>query len=557
MEQAGRRIRFGIVAYLFIATSIANADWPMQGQNCRRTGYTSAEGPLVTPRLKWQRDLGDWTGLVYDNAGPVVGPDGTVYQVSDGGTYAINPDGSEKWAVSRAYGRGAAALSPGGARVYVPCYVDAASKHGIAALNTNDGGVLWTYPFLDGGRTQYCSLAVGADGVIYVATILPASLHAIRPDGTAKWVYTHPNSENIGIEGLPAVSPAGNVYFVLNTVGLVALDPNGNFKWSNDDNYAIELWPTPCVLSDETVIIAGAGTVMAFNPDGSIKWESEDFWAGLYGHRVGFPGVAVSHDESTIYAPVTPEGEVVALDAQTGSTKWVSGVPDDQLDSSPVLSANGVLYVAGWTGVYALREQDGALLWQYEFNSEARFWGPPSPALGADGTLYAVASGEPRATGEIPPRLYAFGKNDIPAVTTDMSSLRIPEGSTGIFRVRLAAQPPSDVMVTVSRISGDAGITVTGSSTLNFTPSNWYLYQPVTLSAATSGDSENRTATIRCSATGLSGADVTAVVWQGTGTEASPYHISTVADWQVLMPWYPSGTRGGGLLWGFLTAADM
>jgi len=81
---------------------------------------------------------------------------------------------------------------------------------------------------------------------------------------------------------------------------------------------------------------------------------------------------------------------------------------------------------------------------------------------------------------------------------TDTNSVIVPEGGTAAFRVRLNAPPPSSVSITVSRApAGDLDITVQSGSLLTFTPSDWSVYQAVTLRAAEDADSTNGTAVIR------------------------------------------------------------
>jgi hypothetical protein len=86
---------------------------------------------------------------------------------------------------------------------------------------------------------------------------------------------------------------------------------------------------------------------------------------------------------------------------------------------------------------------------------------------------------------------------------TDVDTVTIPEGSSVTFQVMLGAQPQSDVNVSVSRASGDDDITVQSGSTLLFTPSNWDIFQTVTLAAAEDPDGVNGEATIRISASGI------------------------------------------------------
>ena len=99
-------------------------------------------------------------------------------------------------------------------------------------------------------------------------------------------------------------------------------------------------------------------------------------------------------------------GSVYALDAATGATVWSAAIPGaTSFGGSPALSGNGVLYLVGDSSssgngwVFAVSASNGALLWQYELDHYWVYWGPQSPALGLDGTLYVLSSGF---------RLYAF-----------------------------------------------------------------------------------------------------------------------------------------------------
>jgi outer membrane protein assembly factor BamB len=400
---------FGFLLILVLFSTLVLAYWPMHGFNFRRTGFSSRPGP-VTAELKWYYDLGFWythSIRVQDNASPVIGPDHTIYQISEHGLFAINPDGTLKWKADSCWGRLAAALSPDGTQIYVPN----SNLSGIKAFNTEDGSEAWEFLFPEEYQDiSYSSLAVDDSGTIYVATRLPASLYALNPNNTLKWSYTYPDSDDIGIEAAPAVGPDGSVYCIVNTIGLVALDSNGAFQWSNGDNCGWYGWPTPSVLADGTIVIAGdpGQGIIAFNSNGTKKWQRLDIESPGY-----FAGVAVSEAKGVVYT-ARSGGKMYALNAQTGTTKWSSTVTSgEEMAGSPALASNGVIYMMGEDAhLFAVRELDGALLWQYELNTSAFYWGPQSPALGPDGTLYAIAPGIVPAYGNIPARLYAFKSKD-------------------------------------------------------------------------------------------------------------------------------------------------
>ncbi|WP_445528035.1 glycoside hydrolase family 48 protein [Streptomyces cyslabdanicus] len=93
-----------------------------------------------------------------------------------------------------------------------------------------------------------------------------------------------------------------------------------------------------------------------------------------------------------------------------------------------------------------------------------------------------------------------------PAVVASPAQLGIQQGSSGTFDVKLSTQPSANVTVSVARTDGNTGLSVTGGSSLTFTPSNWNTAQKVTITADSSGTGS---ATFTASATGHAGATVT------------------------------------------------
>ena len=114
-------------------------------------------------------------------------------------------------------------------------------------------------------------------------------------------------------------------------------------------------------------------------------------------------------------------------------------------------------------------------------------------------------------TGAVPTDLTATEiDNDALNILSSVSALSVPEGATASFTVRLNAQPPGNVTVSVARVAGDTDISVQSGGSLTFTTGNWNVNQTVTLVAAEDVDTSNGSATFRLSASGLPTAEVIA-----------------------------------------------
>jgi hypothetical protein len=98
----------------------------------------------------------------------------------------------------------------------------------------------------------------------------------------------------------------------------------------------------------------------------------------------------------------------------------------------------------------------------------------------------------------------------LPQLAVSRQSVNVREGGEGRFFVRPAAAPAGNVLVTVTKVSGDAGLTISSGATRSFTLSTWSGWQAVTLAAVTDENAESETATFRVSAPGYEDVYVTA-----------------------------------------------
>jgi len=127
----------------------------------------------------------------------------------------------------------------------------------------------------------------------------------------------------------------------------------------------------------------------------------------------------------------------------------------------------------------------------------------------------------------------------------DSDTVTVGEGSTAQFRVRLGNQPPANVSVSVSRLSGDESISVLSGASLVFTTSNWNAYQTVILAAAQDDDSRDGTATILVRATSGASVSDAALFVRVDDDEPGDHGTNTVSAAIKIYPMPYRPDRGG------------
>jgi hypothetical protein len=100
--------------------------------------------------------------------------------------------------------------------------------------------------------------------------------------------------------------------------------------------------------------------------------------------------------------------------------------------------------------------------------------------------------------------------NEVQSLVVSPPTLSVTEGGTTTFGVKLAFQPASNVTVDLAFGSGDGDLSVSGTTSLTFTPSDWNKAQNFTLAAAEDADTTNGTATFNVISTRLTTVDVAA-----------------------------------------------
>jgi len=336
------------------------APWPMCQFDPQHSGRCSITGPS-SPNKHWAFSTG---GSISD-VGPSIGADGTIYIGSyDGKLYALNLDGSQKWAFktnSTVYST--AAIGKDGT-VYFGSYDD-----NLYALKP-DGTKKWSFK---GGYPFIGSPVIATDGTIYAGSDM---LYALNADGTKKW------GTKLGTSYLVASSPAlgtdGTIYVGGYDGKLYAVKPDGTVKWSFATGVSYIYYSSPTVGTDGTIYIA-ADKLYAVKPDGTKKW-SYSTSSTLY----SIPALAA---DGTIYVGDS-YGYVYAVNPD-GTKKWTVSAGFGLYYSSPIVGGDGTIYLGSEDSkVYALNPADGSKKWTFLLGGYIS----ASPALGPDGSIYIGAN---------------------------------------------------------------------------------------------------------------------------------------------------------------------
>ena len=217
-------------------------------------------------------------------AGPAVGPDGTVYFLTEGGDgsfYAVSSSGNMKWKASMGAAVKASPAVTSDGMVYV-----LADKGNFAAFDAASGTRKWSAA-LDGNSA---GVAVDADGTVYIGT--SKGIWAYTGSGTLKWASE--TAYSVTERGGSLAIVGDILYAVLKGKGgCVALNTaDGSRLWqyktASNDCYH------PVVDADGTVYFCEkSGYLFAVDKNGSLVWTDEADKNYIYsGFALGADGKA-------------------------------------------------------------------------------------------------------------------------------------------------------------------------------------------------------------------------------------------------------------------------
>jgi len=461
------------------ASTGARGDWWMLGHDPQHTGRSAFTGPS-TAKLKWTYTAG---GPV--SASPSIGCDGTIYiGAEDNKLYALNPDGTAKWALPFATGAAIALAAPAIATDGTIYFGSDDDK--FYAVNP-DGTKKWSYTT---GMTIVSSPVIAADGTVYVGAY-DNNVYAFNPDGTKKWAY----KTGYYVTSSPALGSDGTIYIGSCDGNLYALNPNGTKKWAFATGVGIQ-FPSATIGADGTIYIGSQdNNLYAINPNGTKKWA---FNTG--NDHVISTAAAIGTDGAIYFGAYK---KLYALNPN-GTQKWTYPVGDSVL-SAPAIGKDGLIYFgSGDYNVYAVTP-NGTLKWSsttgYKINS--------SPAIGPDGTLYI---------GSRDAKVYAFSTplpalslaNSVtptsadPGATLTYTLSYANTGSSAASNVTLTDTLPLQITYTPGSATGGGSFTVATRTlawslgNLNAGATAQVTFQAVVANGTASGINIANTASIYC-----------------------------------------------------------
>ena len=374
------------ISYPTVNSMLVGHQWPQQGFNQQHVGrspYSTAANPGVE---KWRFPGKDWCG-----GSPVIDAQGIIYFGSDFYLYAINPNGTLQWKFKSNkdsfgdYGSHPAIAQDG--TIYI------ASKFGSTVYAVNpDGTEQWhiNTPEID------TSITLDDEGVLYYGHW--DGVDARYPNGTLKWRF---QTEDF-VQSTPAIDTNGIIYFGSHDDNIYAVYPNGTMKWKFQTGGWVHGSPT--IGSDGTIYCESDDDYLyAFNQNGAQKWKTK-----IKGSMRSSPSI---DKEGNLYFG-TSSGIVISI-ASNGTLRWE--VPlregDGIWGSTAAISDDGTIYIGNginWDmlggGEIIALDLGGNLKWRKTICDSSLH---SSPVISADGTVYICASndGSPEAWGY----LHAFG----------------------------------------------------------------------------------------------------------------------------------------------------
>lgn len=303
--------------------------------------------------------------------------------------------------------RGAASLDSYGNIYFVVESYEAQPTWQLFSLD-NNGNYRWSKDIVKGGLIPgMMSLAIAEDNTIYAGG---DDFFAFDINGTIKWTY---DNYLVGtFNNAPIIDTDGNIYFCANG-WVFSLDKDGNERWlfQSGEIDGNSLSSLAFTTDYSHVIITEWKSIYSRETStGNLSWQY------TFDMNATFRATPVVDDNNIIYIGSHGNGDekdestMYALKADGSGIIWQYHLGSDMY-SSPTLGNDRVLYVGsegyGNTSdkqnrLHAFDMANGEILWSAQLSNDV-LWG--SPILSDEGILYVATA---YIKGEYPSGIYAF-----------------------------------------------------------------------------------------------------------------------------------------------------
>jgi outer membrane protein assembly factor BamB len=281
------------------------------------------------------------------NSSPTIGADGTRYEGNESGWfYAFSPDDSRdtfKWQFGND--------------------VDGMTATGALA---SDGSI-------------YCG---GED----------QQIHKLNASGTMAWSYRLRNE----LLSSPVVGPDGTVYCCDDSGYVYALNGDSTLRWEVLATDTLGITASPAIASDGTIYVCTDEGKLVAVKDGAVAWSYE------ISPRSQISSSPIIGPDGNIYFACN-NGQLYRIDQNTRqpATGWPVTVSSTALDNTPLLCADGVIYVADDSLLYAfdVANPSGGPRWKTALTAPGKrsigrlsLDNQPSPVVDQYGIVY-IATG--------------------------------------------------------------------------------------------------------------------------------------------------------------------
>lgn len=227
------------------------------------------------------------------------------------------------------------------------------------------------------------SPAIGSDGTIYIGNE-NGRFYAFNTSGNIKWGFPDTLTQN-AFSGSAAVD-GNSIYIAGEDKTLRKLQDNGN-SWTELWNYSLptDVNSSPVILPDgRVVVVDDSGYVTCVTAGGTLSWQ--------YLIDAGVTSSPAVDQNGNIYIG-TDQGDLISLTSD-GNPRWTYRVPGEynDINSSPVIDIDGNIYFGCENGrVYKLNSS-GNFEWDCEVWPNASL--SSTPVLTADGVLYIAGAAD-------------------------------------------------------------------------------------------------------------------------------------------------------------------